>query len=184
MINESPRASARGIVCFKLMSIEKPIVEPWSPEVGITTSEIALAHLAVRQNQELVGTNTFSNIYDTQADLIELQQNYIANGGNFFIATTEDGRLKGFVGLRNDGDGDATLKRLAVLPEFEGQGTGKALVKELLTWARENGFTKISLQTGGDEEAKAKIYEKAGFVVTGAVPKEQESDEWLMELVL
>ncbi len=166
------------------MSVEAPIIESWSPESGVTPSQVALAHLAVRQNQELVGTGTFSDIHDTQADLNGLEQNYIASGGNFFIAKTGDGQLKGFVGLRNDGDGHASLKRLAVLPQYEGQGTGKALVKELIRWARENGFTKISLQTGGDEEAKAKIYEKAGFVVTGTVPKERKSDEWLMELPL
>jgi L-amino acid N-acyltransferase YncA len=70
------------------------------------------------------------------------------------------------------------------LPEFEHQGVGKALVSELITWARDNGFSKISLQTGGSEEAKTKIYEKVGFVVTGTVPKEYKSDEWLMELSL
>ena len=166
------------------MSIEAQIVETWTPQSPITPSQIAIAHLAVRQNQELVGTNRFSDIQDTQLDLNGLEQNYIAAGGNFFIARTEDGQLKGFVGLRNDGDGNATLKRLAVLPEFEGQGTGRALVEELIAWARYNSFIKISLQTGGDEEAKTKIYEKAGFVVTGTVPKENKSDEWLMELTL
>jgi ribosomal protein S18 acetylase RimI-like enzyme len=132
----------------------------------------------------MVGTNIFSDIYDTQADLAGLEQNYIVNGGNFFIARTEGGQLKGFVGLRNQGNGQAALKRLAVLPEFEHQGVGKALVSELITWARDNGFSKISLQTGGSEEAKTKIYEKVGFVVTGTVPKEYKSDEWLMELSL
>ncbi len=166
------------------MSIEAPTIEAWPTEFTITPSQIALAHLAVRKNQELVGTNTFSNIYDTQEDLVGLEQNYIAGGGNFFIATTENGELKGFVGLRNDGDGNATLKRLAVLPEFEGQGVGKTLVRKLIAWARENGFTKIALQTGGDEQAKARIYKKAGFVVIGTVPKEHKSDEWLMELSL
>jgi ribosomal protein S18 acetylase RimI-like enzyme len=166
------------------MSIEAPIIEAWNSKNSITPSQIAIAHLAVRQNQEQIGTNTFSDIYDTQADLNGLEQNYISNGGNFFIARTEDDQLKGFVGLRNDGNGQATLKRLAVLPEFEGQGTGKALVRELIEWAKENGFAKISLQTGGDEEAKARIYEKAGFVVIGTVAKEHKSDEWLMELIL
>jgi ribosomal protein S18 acetylase RimI-like enzyme len=166
------------------MSIEAPIIEAWTTRSHIKPSQIALAHLAVRQNQELVGTNKFSDIYDTQEDLANLEQNYVSGGGNFFTARTEDGQLMGLVGLRNDGDSHATLKRLAVLPEFEGQGAGKALVRELIAWARQNGFTKISLQTGGSEEAKAKIYEKAGFVVTGTVPKEHKADEWLMELSL
>lgn len=166
------------------MSAEAPRIEAWTADSPISTSQIALAHLAVRQNQERVGTNTFSDISDTQADLAAIEQNYIIGGGNFFVATTEDGQLKGFVGLRNQGDGHAVLKRLAVLPEYEGQGTGRALVSELIEWARQNGFDRITLQTGGDEEAKAKIYEKVGFVVTGTVPKEHKADEWLMELTL
>jgi len=166
------------------MSIEASIVEVWTPDNPISPSQIALAHLAVRQNQERVGTNLFSDITDTQADLADLEQNYIAGGGNFFVARTEDYRLKGFVGLRNQGDGHAALKRLAVLPEFEGRGTGRALVTNLITWARQNGFIKISLQTGGSEEAKARIYEKVGFVVTDTIPKEYKADEWLMELRL
>lgn len=159
-------------------------IQSWDHESAITPSQIALAHLAVRQNQEIVGTNTFSDIHDTRNDLGALQQNYIDSGGNFFIALSHDGRLKGFVGLRNDGGGVGALKRLAVLPEFENQGTGRSLVNELITWARDHGFHKIHLQTGGNEEAKSKIYEKAGFVVTGTVPKEHKADEWLMELTL
>lgn len=166
------------------MSGEIPLIQSWTPEIGIMPSQIALAHLAVRQDQELEGTNTFSDIYDTQEDIAGLQQNYIESGGNFFVARTEDGELKGFVGLKNNGDGTGTLKRLAVLPEFKGQGTGSALVGELVAWARENGFNKVKLQTGGDEQAKEFIYERVGFVVTGTVPKEHKSDEWLMELSL
>lgn len=134
--------------------------------------------------QENRGTNTFSNIFDTQADLKELETNYLSSGGNFFIALDVDGQLMGFVGLRNNGDGTGTLKRLAVLPEFEGHGIGKALVGKLIAWAKFNDFNKIKLQTGGDEQAKDRIYVKAGFVVTGTVPKVHKSDEWLMELEL
>ena len=166
------------------MGIETPVVEAWTPDGSISPSQIALAHLAVRQNQEREGTNIFSDITDTQADLVGLEQNYIANGGNFFTAGSEGGQLEGFVGLRNHGDGHGELKRLAVLPEFEGLGVGRALVATLIDWAHENEFTRITLETGGDEHARTRIYEKIGFVITGVAPKEHKTDGWLMELSL
>ena len=166
------------------MSIETgALIAPYNPETDVAV-DIAAAHLLVRQDQELTGTNTFPDITDTQDDLSRLRETYLADDGLFLVARSLDGELAGFVGLRNMGNGEAQLKRLAVLPEHQGQRIGPALVQELIRLAQESGYTRISLQTGGEEEAREKVYLPAGFVDTGRVPKEHETDEYLMELNL
>lgn len=164
------------------MSSENPnLIEAFNPEVH-DSAEIAAAHLMVRQWQESEGQNTFSDILDSQIDLSTIQDTYIAPGGNFFVARQPlTDEIIGFVGLRNNGDGQGTVKRLAVVPDQQGQRIGPALVSELIDWARANGFTHLSLTTGKNEPAREKVYEHAGFVVTGEIP---EHDDWVMELDL
>lgn len=166
------------------MSIEtSALIAPYNPEID-APADIAAAHLLVRQDQVLRGTNTFSDITDTQDDLTRLPETYLADGGEFLVARSPYGELAGFVGLRNMGNGEVQLKRLSVLPEHQGQKIGPALVQELIRLAREKGYVKISLQTGGEEEAREKVYLPAGFVDTGRMPKEHKTDEYLMELDL
>lgn len=164
------------------MSGENPTpIESFNPEVH-DSAEIAATHLLVRQWQESEGRNTFSDILDSQVDLTTIEDTYIAPGGNFFVArqpVTDE--IIGFVALRNDGDGQGTLKRLAVVPDQQGQRIGPALVAELIDWARAHGFVHLTLTTGKDELAREKVYEHAGFAVTGEIP---EHDDWVMELDL
>lgn len=160
------------------------MIETFSENSHVPPEAIAAAHLAVRRQQEQDGTNRFSDIYDSQADLTDLAAYYITGGGNFFVATDSDGALQGFVGLRHDGDGHATLKRLAVLPDFEGRGIGTTLVQALINWATQHDFRSISLQTGGDEQARERIYLKLGFKDVGRLPRVDKTDEYLMKLDL
>lgn len=154
-------------------------IEPFQPGKD-TPADIALIHLSVRNWQEKVGQNTFSNILESQADLNKIERYYIDPGGNFFVARNPQKKILGFIGLRNDGNGKGVIKRLSVRPDYQRQGIGKALVGNALDWARQNGFTKISLHTNIGEKARS-IYEKFGFKVVGFV---EEHEDWTMELNL
>lgn len=155
-------------------------VNPFRP--GIDAPDvIAGLHLDVRLWQRAAGQNEFKGrIMDSQADLKALEAYYIKPGGNFFIATDDKGDVIGFIGLKNEGKGQATLKRLAVLPKWQRKGVGKTLVSAVMDWAKQAGFTKISLQTHSREYAKP-LYEQFGFKVTGWV---EERRDWLMECKL
>lgn len=156
-------------------------IEAFKPEAH-DASEIAAAHLMVREWQENEGYNTFSDILDSQVDLSAIEDTYIKPGGNFFVARQPaTNEIIGFVGLRNDGEGHGTVKRLAVIPNQQGQRLGSAMVAELIDWARSHGFTHLRLTTGKSETAREKVYEHAGFVVTGEIP---EHDDWVMGLSL
>lgn len=56
------------------------------------------------------------------------------------------------------------IGRIAVLPEFRGQGVGRAIVGELVNQATELGFTRVYLHA---QTAAAAFYERLGFRATG-----------------
>ncbi|HEX5456531.1 MAG TPA: GNAT family N-acetyltransferase [Candidatus Saccharimonadales bacterium] len=142
---------------------------------------IAGLHLDVRLWQRESGQNEFAGrILDSQADLKAIEAYYIKPGGNFFIAKDNKGNVIGFIGLKNDGHGEGSLKRLAVVPEWQRRGVGRALVSMAMDWAKRAGFARLSLQTHSREYAKP-LYEKFGFKVTAWL---EERGDWIMECKL
>ena len=61
------------------------------------------------------------------------------------------------------------LARLAVAPEWQGHGMGKALVSDLLCRFNHQGISKISVNTQADNEQSLQIYQRLGFHQTGSV---------------
>jgi putative acetyltransferase len=55
------------------------------------------------------------------------------------------------------------IKRMFVKSEFRGQGISKALLFELLNWAKELRFKKAILETGSNQPEAIGLYEKSGF---------------------
>ena len=152
-------------------------VGPFRPGTDDPT-QIATLHLKIRRWQKKTGQNDFKgHLLGSQKDLKGLENYYVGGGGNFFVAKDGQDRLVGFVGLRSDGDGHGSFKRLAVVPEWQRMGVGKALVSAAIDWARRSGFTRLGLQTNSREHARS-LYEQFGFQVTGWV---EERQDWLME---
>jgi GNAT superfamily N-acetyltransferase len=137
-------------------------VDAFDPSVH-DSAEIAALHLEVRQQQVASGQNTFTDIMDSQQDLNDIAGSYINSGGNFFIAKkSATGATAGFVGIKNNGDGEGILKRLAVLPEHRNQWLGSSLVSMAVHWAGRNGLKHLTLSTGQNEPARP-IYLRTGF---------------------
>jgi ribosomal protein S18 acetylase RimI-like enzyme len=142
---------------------------------------IAELHLEIRQWQEAIGQNSFTNILDSQEDLTNIIGYYIASGGNFFVAyDRETGNVVGFVGLKREADGTGVGKRLAVKPEYQRQGVATELLDYLRTWAVENGFEKFTHRTNEGEKAFA-LYEKHGFTIIGY---DESNGDYVMEMAL
>lgn len=55
------------------------------------------------------------------------------------------------------------LARLAVHPDFQGRGVGKALVRHVLRTFESMGMVRVSVNTQRDNLASIKLYEKFGF---------------------
>jgi ribosomal-protein-alanine N-acetyltransferase len=59
------------------------------------------------------------------------------------------------------------LARLAVEPEFQGQGVGTTLVTDLIRQLSRRGFHRITVNTQGDNVMSHRLYRKLGFKETG-----------------
>jgi ribosomal-protein-alanine N-acetyltransferase len=61
----------------------------------------------------------------------------------------------------------AHLARLAVRPELQGRGYGRALVEHLLHGFGQHGFDRISVNTQQDNAPSLRLYRRLGFRETG-----------------
>ena len=61
----------------------------------------------------------------------------------------------------------AHLARLAVRPELQGRGVGRALLNDLFIKITRNGIGRLSVNTQNDNTASLSLYQKMGFNRTG-----------------
>ena len=97
--------------------------------------------------------------------------NYDAARERCWIADM-DGENVGCVMLVKDKEpGVARIRLLIVDPKARGLGLGARLTDECVTFAREAGYTKITLWTHSILTAARHCYEKAGFTLTSSEPR-------------
>ena len=73
--------------------------------------------------------------------------------------------------LKDHGGGLGEVKRMFTLPEVRGQRVGSQLLQRIEQLARDEGLSRLVLETGeapGFEPAY-RVYERGGFTVCGAV---------------
>jgi ribosomal protein S18 acetylase RimI-like enzyme len=61
----------------------------------------------------------------------------------------------------------AHLARLAVRPDLQGRGVGRALVADLIQQAERHGMYRLTVNTQSDNAASLALYKKTGFRETG-----------------
>jgi ribosomal-protein-alanine N-acetyltransferase len=81
-------------------------------------------------------------------------------------AFERDGRILGYQFSTASAWG-GHLARLAVEPEYQGQGIGTALVIDLLRSLSRRGFQRITVNTQGDNVMSHRLYRRLGFKETG-----------------
>ncbi|MEI7578446.1 MAG: GNAT family N-acetyltransferase [bacterium] len=98
------------------------------------------------------------------SDLYEVQKEYFAKNGVFYIAE-QDGKIIGTIALKYDQPKIARLKRLFVAKQYRGQGLAQTLFDKVLFFARQNHYEKIVLSTLPVMKQAQKFYQKNGFIV-------------------
>lgn len=87
----------------------------------------------------------------------------------FWIAIADDD-VVGMVGIKDMGHSTAKLKRMFVRSAYHGTGVGQRLLEHALTFTKQQGFTKIELNTHPLMKRAHRFYEKNGFKRIGGTP--------------
>jgi ribosomal-protein-alanine N-acetyltransferase len=84
-----------------------------------------------------------------------------------YVTVAENER--GIIGyqLSTGGGQRAHLARLAVHPDVQGQGAGRALLNDLFRYISYAGISRLSVNTQSDNQASLSLYQRTGFVRTG-----------------
>jgi len=87
-----------------------------------------------------------------------------------FYTIREDGTLLGCGAIKRLESDHGEIKSMRTADSALGRGVGQALLDHLLDAAKQQGMTRISLETGstGKFAAANRLYEKNGFLRTGA----------------
>lgn len=93
----------------------------------------------------------------------------IEPGGQIFFALV-DGTAAGTVALIPSADGVFELTKMAVSPEFRGQGIGDRLMEKCVKFAAETGAKSIWLESHTKLAPALSLYRKFGFVETPPDP--------------
>lgn len=102
---------------------------------------------------------------EDQPDILDINKSYINDGGGFWIALNESGKVIGSIGLQKKSDEIAVLKKFFVHNKYRGKenGVGVSLYNFLLSFAKEKGFSKIVLDTPSVATRSHSFYRKVGF---------------------
>jgi len=120
---------------------------------------------------------------DRHADIADVERHYMQDG--CFWCLFDNEVLMGTVAVRiiDSEKKVVELKRMFVLPEYQGQGYGKLLLKYAIDYAREQQYSKICLDTRKQFSAAQHLYRSAGFVETDKY-NDNEKAELYFELDL
>lgn len=105
-----------------------------------------------------------------QADLADITKSYLNARGSFWVAESGD-QVVGIVGclpVKNPplGRKQMELFRLSVSSQHRGQGIAKALVRTVLQFARDQGYSDVVLVTSIVQYSALALYQAMGFQKT------------------
>ena len=86
-----------------------------------------------------------------------------------FVARAEAGAPLGMGALRRHANGVGEVKRMFVKPEARGRRIGEAILAHIEALARQEGFTRLVLETGSNFDAARRVYERSAFVACDQV---------------
>lgn len=120
---------------------------------------------------------------DRHADVANVEKHYMQDG--CFWCLFDNQTLVGTVALRTiDLDNKVVeLKRMFVLPEYQGKGYGRLLLNYAIAYAREQQYNKICLDTRKQFSAAQQLYRSSGFQETEKY-NDNDCAELYFELIL
>ncbi len=120
---------------------------------------------------------------DRHADITDIERHYMQNGR--FWCLFNNKILIGTVAIRKiDIENKVIeLKRMFVLPEYQGRGCGRLLLEYAIDYAKKQQYNKIYLDTRKQFSAAQHLYRSCGFQETEKY-NDNEHAELYFEMVL
>lgn len=102
---------------------------------------------------------------EEQPDILDIQSNYLKDGGCFWVGINDHGEVVGSIGLQKKTKEVAVLKKFFVYQDYRGKeiGIGVSLYEALLEFAKKEGFSKVILDTPSKATRSHGFYKKVGF---------------------
>ena len=116
-------------------------------------------------------------------ELAELPGDYKSPSGCILLAASAEG-YSGCVALRPLQNNICEMKRLFVLPQYQGRGIGRALAGSVIEEARNIGYKRMRLDTVESMQAAQKLYNSLGFKMIDAYCHNPLDNPSFMELEL
>ena len=95
-------------------------------------------------------------------DMDDIESFYLENDGEFLVGTIED-EVVAMGALGKTGEERAEVKRMRVVPDFQGRGFGKEMLAALERRASELGYTTLHLDTAVQQRVARNLYEVNGY---------------------
>ncbi len=102
----------------------------------------------------------------TDADIRDIEASYFARGGTFRVAVDSSGAIVGCGGLYPLGESEAEIRKMYLVPAVRGRGLGRALLGDLVGFARARGYRRLVLETAGVLKEAIGLYRSVGFIET------------------
>ena len=99
----------------------------------------------------------------TDADLKDLEANYLQRGGLFEVIEDGNANLLGSFGLYPINKTTCELRKMYFIPSARGLGLGKQVLERAIAKAKELGFKQIVLETSSKLIAANRLYARFGF---------------------
>lgn len=90
----------------------------------------------------------------------------LENENSLFFVCTDSGRVLGYIGMNFVLD-EGYIYNVAVDENFRNRGIATSLINELVTFAKKNSFSFLTLEVRASNEKAISLYSDFGFIKAG-----------------
>lgn len=127
-------------------------------------SDFAKAKTIILAYADFLNTDLSFQGFDNEMKTLAVM--YGSSSKGCMLLAELSGNIVGTVGLRFLSEGIAEMKRMFVLPEYQGQGIGNTLMLSFIDKARELAYKSIKLDTIPELDRAIELYKKHQFTLT------------------
>ncbi len=132
-------------------------------EIKLAYDQIPIVQYLFTQYYQELGIDLKFQYFDEE--LASLPGKYALPDGRLYLVYVEEG-VAGCVAYRRLSATDCEMKRLFILPNYRKIGLGEKLVNHVICDAKNQGYSRMYLDTLSTMHPAMKLYKKIGFVET------------------